>query len=104
MSSRITPPGDPTSRTRVTPALAQVIRVAQAASSSSATRPAGPEPTAGSAWASTQARQDQPARQEVGTGDRPVMIDPDSSIHHDAISSPKGSSTPRTAQAVMLSR
>ena len=49
LSSRVRPRGDPTSRTRVIPACAQAVRFARAALASSATRPAGPAPTAG--WA-----------------------------------------------------
>jgi hypothetical protein len=52
--SSVTPPGDPTSRTTVTPACAQAIRFARAASSSSGTYPAGPAATAGCACASTR--------------------------------------------------
>jgi hypothetical protein len=59
-SCRVTPAGEPTSRTAVIPARAQAIRFARAAPASKATRSAGPASTAAWAWASTRPGRKNP--------------------------------------------
>jgi hypothetical protein len=73
VSSRITPPGHPTSRTTVTSAFAQAIRVTQGCALIQRHQARRPGTHGRVGVGVNQARQDKAARQEIGTGHRPVM-------------------------------